>query len=150
MWDEQRGVIGIGYEGESPASLIAKLKGWGVTTLADVRLNPISRKAGFSKKALAAALAEHGIEYVHLAPLGNPRDNREGFAARPDEDDGGARDTYRERLETEAARVALELIINRASTEHVAVMCFESSQLNCHRREVLAHVHDQLDRLVES
>ncbi|MDQ3504076.1 MAG: DUF488 domain-containing protein [Actinomycetota bacterium] len=47
--------------------------------LLDVRLNAISRKPGFSKKRLTAALAAVGIGYRHARALGNPRDNREPF-----------------------------------------------------------------------
>ena len=39
----------------------------------DVRALPLSRRPGFSKSPLKAALAEAGIEYVHLKALGTPQ-----------------------------------------------------------------------------
>jgi hypothetical protein len=44
------------------------------------RTSPISRKRGFGKTALRAALAEVGIAYEHRPELGNPKENRPGFA----------------------------------------------------------------------
>lgn len=35
-----------------------------------------SRRAGFSKKRLAASLDEGGIAYLHLRPLGTPKAGR--------------------------------------------------------------------------
>jgi hypothetical protein len=32
-----------------------------------------------SKRKLAAALADAGIDYMHLPALGNPKDNRQPF-----------------------------------------------------------------------
>jgi hypothetical protein len=81
MWTETSGVIGVGYEGKDIASFLEELTAWKIGTVVDVRLNPISRKKGFSKKALSEALAEAGIGYSHMPALGNPKDNREGFWA---------------------------------------------------------------------
>jgi hypothetical protein len=38
---------------------------------------PLSRKPGFSKSALQANLEAHGIAYVHLKGLGDPKPGRE-------------------------------------------------------------------------
>jgi hypothetical protein len=45
--------------------------------LIDVRDVPLSRKPGFSKSALQANLEAHGIAYVHLKGLGDPKPGRE-------------------------------------------------------------------------
>ncbi len=50
-----------------------------VNVLVDVRLTPLSRKPGMSKRQLADALTAVGVEYLHLPALGNPRDNRDAF-----------------------------------------------------------------------
>lgn len=73
------GLWSAGYEGRDIDSFLASLVGSHISAVADVRLTPISRKKGFSKTRLGEALAEAGIEYMHLRGLGNPKDNREPF-----------------------------------------------------------------------
>src|ERR1700712_4712540 len=80
MWTDEAGIIGIGYEGQQVEDLVAGLKKWNVTVLVDVRLNPISRKRGFSRKGLTEALALHGVEYLHRPALGNPKENRAAYS----------------------------------------------------------------------
>src|SRR5690606_33042106 len=46
-------VMGWGYQGRAVEELTSTLKTWRAHTLVDVRLNPVSRKPGFSKRALA-------------------------------------------------------------------------------------------------
>lgn len=69
-------IYSVGYEGLTPEALVERLTGARITTVFDVRLNPISRKPGFSRRRLEATLAEAGIEYVHEKALGNPVENR--------------------------------------------------------------------------
>ena len=59
-------------EGLSSPTLAAA----GVATLIDVRDRPISRRPGFSKRQLAAAIEEAGMRYVHLQALGTPPEGR--------------------------------------------------------------------------
>jgi uncharacterized protein (DUF488 family) len=73
----------VGYQGRSLAELLDSLSRAEVQRVVDVRELPLSRKPGFSKTALAAALAERGIEYVHVKPLGNPKANRERYWRAP-------------------------------------------------------------------
>ncbi len=49
----------------------------GTVLLIDVRAVAASRRAGFSKRVLAAGLAEAGIGYLHLQPLGTPKPGRD-------------------------------------------------------------------------
>ena len=46
----------IGYQQATQAAVLAALRNAGVELLADVRARPLSRKPGFSKTALAAAV----------------------------------------------------------------------------------------------
>jgi len=137
-------VIGVGYEGLDPDGLVSKLRLRGVTTVVDVRLNPISRKRGLSKSALRARLADEKIAYEHLPSLGNPRDNREGFA----ELEGGAaravREKFGEVLNTEPAQEALIRVIELAAEGTVALLCFEKDETRCHRELVLTALRTQL------
>ena len=68
----------IGYERHrTHASLTEALHGAGVERLLDVRELPLSRRRGFSKRALAAALGAAGIRYDHERALGNPKPLRD-------------------------------------------------------------------------
>ena len=50
----------IGYERATPPSLVAALRAAGVRRVVDVRALANSRRPGFAKRALSAALAEAG------------------------------------------------------------------------------------------
>ncbi|MGV1035266.1 MAG: DUF488 family protein [Microbacteriaceae bacterium] len=130
-------IIGIGYEGLDSEGLIARLKLRGVSTLVDVRLNPISRKRGLSKRALSESLANSGITYIHLPALGNPRENREGFADLTGAEGRGVRKRYRTRLKSPEALVALQNVEDVSAHGLVALLCFEGDPDACHRQLVL-------------
>src|SRR4029077_12697396 len=66
----------IGYEKARLGDVVAALAAAGVATLIDVRDRPISRRPGFSKRQLAAAIEDAGMRYVHLAALGTPPEGR--------------------------------------------------------------------------
>jgi uncharacterized protein (DUF488 family) len=138
---ERTGAIGVGYEGSSLEQLITELTALEVTTLVDVRLNAISRKRGFSKRALADALNNAGITYLHRPELGNPHDNRAGFAEPWQTDEGRtARIRYAESIDTEKGRAAIDELAELATSQRIALLCFEASEMHCHRREALAAV----------
>src|SRR4051794_20207544 len=65
-------IFTIGYEGTTIGEFIAALEAAGVERVIDVRALPLSRRPGFSKSPLRAALEEMGIEYLHLKALGTP------------------------------------------------------------------------------
>jgi uncharacterized protein (DUF488 family) len=136
-------VFGIGYEGQNLEEFICGLAGRGTRILADVRLNPISRKRGFSKRILAASLADAGIDYWHVPELGNPRWNRIGFAGPPTEL-LGARARFATMIGGEVARIKLQELAEAAQDETVAVMCFEADERACHRYVVLQELHRRL------
>lgn len=131
-------VIGIGYEGLDQDGLISRLRLRDVAIVVDVRLNPISRKRGLSKTALGERLAGEGISYEHLPSLGNPRDNREGFAETDSDEGREARDKFDELLETDRARGSLDRVLELAEVGTVALLCFEEDESRCHRELVLA------------
>jgi uncharacterized protein (DUF488 family) len=72
-------LLTIGYEGRTANELLSELAQAHVTALVDVRLTPLSRKPGLSKRRLANQLAQVNIWYLHMPALGNPRDNRDAF-----------------------------------------------------------------------
>ncbi|NHT17299.1 DUF488 domain-containing protein [Cellulomonas sp. IC4_254] len=131
-------VLGWGYEGRTVEEMLATLRTWETTTVVDVRLNPVSRKPGFSRKSLAAALQQAGIQYVHLKALGNPTDNRAGFAVPDSPQADAAHARFNEEvLGTSEADAALKQIENLAECGAVVLLCFESSASCCHRSLVM-------------
>ena len=66
----------IGYEQATQAAVVATLREAGVEVLADIRYLPLSRRPGFSKSSLKAAVEEAGMEYRHFKPLGTPAEGR--------------------------------------------------------------------------
>ncbi|MBB2913009.1 uncharacterized protein (DUF488 family) [Streptosporangium becharense] len=141
--DQDTGIVGIGYEGRDLESVVKDALAYDLTTLIDVRLNPISRKPGLSKRRLAAAMAENGIEYVHMPQLGNPRWNRAGFAGSAAELTE-ARDNYAAHVASSEAEAAMDEIAVWAQKGLVAVLCFEADERRCHRSVVLDQVRRRL------
>lgn len=74
----------VGYEGRSIGEFLELLKSHGVEHLVDVRDAPISRKPGFAKTSLSAALAAVSIRYTHARALGCPKPIRARQNASPD------------------------------------------------------------------
>jgi transcriptional regulator with XRE-family HTH domain len=133
------GIVSAGYEGRTIEEFVAALQDVGVRTVADVRLNAISRKAGFSKRGLREALVSAGIGYRHLRALGNARENREPFwAGRVEE----GRRVFREALHAPGAEVELYELAELAADHVVAVLCFEADAERCHRQVVIDRVVD--------
>ncbi len=124
-------IYSIGYEGTTPEALVERLAQRGVSLLVDVRLTPVSRRPGFSRRALSAALAMAGISYVHEPLLGNPAANREAYRG----GDPAARRNMRERLENGGLR-AVEKLVEEARHRPVAVLCVERESDRCHRRVI--------------
>src|SRR5437763_12673514 len=69
-------IFTIGYEGATVGEFLDALRKAGVRRVIDVRALPLSRRPGFSKSPLGAALEEAGVEYVHLRALGTPAEGR--------------------------------------------------------------------------
>ena len=127
-----KSVMTVGYQDRTVDDVVTILRSVEVKVLVDVRLTPLSRRAGLSKNRLAARLHDAGIDYVHLPQLGNPRDNRDGF--RRHEKAAVAR--YREELRTPEGQAALGELFQLATQIRVALMCFEADAAECHRSMV--------------
>lgn len=96
----------------------------------DVRAVAASRRPGFSKTALSNALAERGISYLHLRPLGTPAAGRE--AARKGRT-AEMREIYAVQLDTPEAALAMEKALEAATTRKSALLCYELEAPGCHR-----------------
>jgi transcriptional regulator with XRE-family HTH domain len=136
------GVVSAGYEGRTIEGFVESLVSLGVTAVADVRLNAISRKAGFSKGRLRSALAEADIDYLHFRTLGNPKENREPFwTGRLQE----GRAVYRELLAGDDQSSALTELGELADHGVVAILCFEQDHERCHRQVVIDELTTQAE-----
>ncbi len=123
----------IGYEKALLPDVIATLTAAGVATLIDVRDRPISRRPGFSKRQLAAAVDEAGMRYVHLQALGTPSEGR--LAGRHRD-----WDRFWAIVEEKLARPEAELDLQQAAEVAAAapscLMCYEADWQVCHRRRI--------------
>jgi uncharacterized protein (DUF488 family) len=120
----------IGYEGATVAEFLSALARAGVERVIDVRAVPNSRRPGFSKTPLRNALAEVGIDYVHLRALGTPAAGRE--AARKGRRDELQR-IYSGQLELPEAVAQGAILLELARERPSALLCFEREPACCHR-----------------
>jgi uncharacterized protein (DUF488 family) len=123
----------IGYEGTTIAAVLTTLRDARVGLLIDVRAVAASRKPGFSKRQLAAALDEAGIAYVHLQGLGTPKPGRDAVRAGHPE---RMVVIYREHMNSDRAQAELAQAKDLARERHACLLCFERDHNTCHRRLV--------------
>jgi uncharacterized protein (DUF488 family) len=131
----------IGYEQATPAAVLGELKRARVKLLIDTRAVAASRRPGFSKRQLAAALDEQGIAYLHLQKLGTPAEGRQAARA-------GDLDTlwrvYARHLKTPKAIEAMdELLTVVRSGRSVCLLCYERDPGHCHRSRIAAVVRER-------
>jgi hypothetical protein len=133
----------IGYEGDSIDGYLDRLIRNNVHLLCDVRRNPLSRKAGFSRSQLESYCGKVGIEYRHLPELGIPGHRRQELHSKADYDALFA--VYRsEDLPTmKSAIQELGKLLDEFG--RVALTCFEKEHECCHRHCVA----DEMKRLIK-
>jgi uncharacterized protein (DUF488 family) len=130
-------VFTIGYEGTTVPEFIAALEKAGVEQVIDVRALPLSRRPGFSKTPLRAALDEAGIGYVHLKALGTPPDGRAAARAGRQAD---LERIYAGQLELPEAIAQSAQMIALAKEAPSALLCMEREPVHCHRSLLLEAV----------
>lgn len=131
-------VISLGYEGRTIGELISILQKQEVTKLLDIRALPLSRKKGFSKKALSNQLAEAGICYRHIREAGNP---------------------YR-KLKTNIEQCLqlytsyllnnpdiIKIVVSEIKSSSVALLCYEREHKNCHRSILIEMICQREDEI---
>ena len=123
-------IFTIGYEGATMGEFLAALQAAGVRRLIDVRAVPNSRRPGFSKTPLRNALAEVGIDYVHLRALGTPAAGREAARAGRKAD---LERIYGGQLETPQAMAEGAIMLELAAQNPSALLCYERDPACCHR-----------------
>lgn len=137
----------VGYEQAKPATVLDELKHAEVDTLVDVRAVAASRRPGFSKRQLAAALDDAGIAYVHLQKLGTPAEGRQAARA-------GDRVTleriYEKHIKKAEPQAELEELAGLIkSGKRIALLCYCRDPKTCHRSRIVAHLKDRMRLNVE-
>ncbi|QIT54534.1 DUF488 domain-containing protein [Aquisalimonas sp. 2447] len=129
-------LVTIGYERATMEAFLQALQVAGIDVLVDVRQAPVSRRAGFSRRQLADALAASGIEYRHEGALGAPKPIRDAVKA------GGDYATffqaYEAHLATRSDRV--DGLVSDLADSSVALMCYERDVAICHRGTVAREI----------
>ena len=126
-------LLTIGYEASTIAAVTDALRATGTALLIDVRAVPQSRKPGFSRRLLEAAMTEAGIGYVHLQPLGTPKPGRD--AARAGHPAVMER-IFRAHMAGDAPQAVLAQARGLAAGQRACLLCFERDPAHCHRRLV--------------
>jgi uncharacterized protein (DUF488 family) len=125
-------VYTIGHATRDGSELVAMLRAHGVTWLVDVRTVPRSRhNPQFNRETLPGKLAVAAIRYVHMPGLGglrHPRKDSINTAWR----NSGFRG-YADYMQTEEFRQNLDVLVQQARAERVAIMCAEAVPWRCHR-----------------
>ncbi|HQT77297.1 MAG: hypothetical protein B7Z80_11230 [Rhodospirillales bacterium 20-64-7] len=136
----------IGYEGCTIDSVIRTLRDAGTALLIDVRAVAASRKPGFSKRQLAAALDQAGIGYVHLQGLGTPKPGRDAVRAGHPE---RMVPIFREHMTSDRAQAELAQAKQLARERRACLLCFERDHTTCHRRLIAELISDETGQPVQ-
>jgi uncharacterized protein (DUF488 family) len=126
-------IFTIGYEKSNIDDFVSRLADAGIEVLVDVRELPLSRKKGFSKNGLNAAVREAGIDYLHVKALGDPKPGRE--AARAGNHDLFV-EIFTQHMDGEGAQSALTELADAVKGKRICLTCFERHHEGCHRKIV--------------
>jgi uncharacterized protein (DUF488 family) len=122
----------IGHSTHTLQDFVALVRAHGVTTIADVRTLPRSRRhPQFNVDTLPASLGAAGLGYSHLAGLGGLRREQ------PDSINRAWRNpsfrAYADYMQTDMFAAELDRLVALVRRERVAVMCAEAVWWRCHR-----------------
>ncbi len=139
---KQLRIFTIGYESTTVGEFVAALEAADVHQVIDIRAVPNSRRPGFSKTPLRNALAEAGIDYVHLRALGTPADGRAAARAGRHAD---LERIYAGQLELPEAMAQSAQMLDLAAEKPSALLCYERDPAGCHRTLLLRSVAPDAD-----
>jgi uncharacterized protein (DUF488 family) len=128
-------IFSVGHGARSLEEFLAILREVKIAVLADVRSFPGSRRyPQFGAKALAGALADEGIAYVHLVGLGGRRDPRDDSPHRALR--VAAFRGYADHMATDDFAHDHARLTEIARARRTAFMCAETLWWRCHRRMI--------------
>ncbi|MDP6708037.1 MAG: DUF488 domain-containing protein [Alphaproteobacteria bacterium] len=139
-------IFTLGYEGADIDAFVKALAAARIDTVVDVRAQPFSRKADFTKKRLAGHLAGADIAYRHLPALGNPKAAREAAKAG---DIATYRRIYETQLASQGAEADLARLAEQAQDERLCLVCLEADARGCHRSLITERLAAAYDLAVE-
>ncbi len=128
--EKEPGLFSIGYEGHDIDSFLDVLIQNQIRLVADLRFNPFSMNAVFTKSRLLDYLKKAGIDYIHIPELGIDGKYRKNLNSNKD---------YQELFEFYSKKILpnqKEKIIDiaeKSSKSRVVMMCFEHDKDHCHR-----------------
>jgi len=143
----KRTLFTIGYEQATPAAVMQELKEAKVELLVDTRAVAASRRPGFSKRQLAAALDENGIAYLHLQKLGTPTEGRQAARAGDRKTLWRIYDKHIKKAEPQAELGELVELIK--SGKRIVLLCYCRDPKTCHRSRIVANVEARMPVKVE-
>lgn len=141
-----RPFFSLGYQLRQLGEFIEELVEADVDVVVDVRETAWSHKRGFSKSQLTAALADHGIDYIHARFAGNPKELRRSAPAHAD-----CLRMYGEYLDEhpEVLSQLTELVAELPEEAVTCFICYERHPGDCHREVLLdrwsAHLGNTLE-----
>lgn len=136
----------IGYEGVALEDVLASVQKARIRLLIDVRAVAVSRRRGFSKTALAEALRDQGIAYLHLRDLGDPKAGREAARAGRHAE---FLQIYGDHLAGDAAQAALREAALAAVEKTSCLLCYEAEPSGCHRAIVARAISEATGIVVD-
>ncbi|GGB97434.1 hypothetical protein GCM10011363_12620 [Marivita lacus] len=139
-------IFTIGYEKSTIDDFVNRLSDAEIDVLVDVRELPLSRKKGFSKNGLNAAVREAGIDYVHVKALGDPKLGRE--AARAGDHDLFV-EIFTRHIDGEEAQSALADLAATVKGKRICLTCFERHHDGCHRKIVAERLSKMVGARIE-
>ena len=143
----KRPLFTIGYEQAKPAAVMKELKDAKIDLLVDTRAVAASRRPGFSKRQLAAALDEAGIGYLHLQKLGTPAEGREAARAGDTRTLWRIYDKHIKKPEPQAELGELVQLIK--SGKRIVLLCYCRDPKTCHRSRIVANLAERMPVKVE-
>ena len=138
----------IGYEKAALRDVLHALQKAKVELLIDTRAVADSRRAGFSKKMLAASLKEEGIQYLHLQKLGTPAEGREAARSGDLKKLWRIYDKHIKTPEAQAQLGDLESLLREG--RRVCLLCYERDPDECHRSRIAEIIHDRTGQTIEN
>lgn len=130
---QQHVIYTIGHGSDSFDAFLERLDPHGVTTVVDVRSDPVSRHApDFDKRTLEEETAAAGVAYRWLGAAlgGRPRD--------PELYNEAGEVRWDDLAASASFAGGIEQLIGLARSSTIAVMCSELDPRRCHRTRVIA------------
>ena len=130
----------IGYESRSVDGFLNALIKEGIRRIVDVRANPVSRKYGFARSALAGLASKLGINYSHFPALGISSEKRKQAKLRSD---FATLFGYYERHQLPEQQDEIDNVAKLMKAAPSVLLCMEKEPADCHRSRLAARIESE-------